>query len=333
MNVATPDLSLDREAEAILRFVGNTWTPCGVLAGVIAEVRKAACHDARAFFDSMTIREQVLRLSHARRQALLACMPDGQASIANRHDAVVQYLFSLTTNVHCLEQAAKAITGQGNIYDWAEAMYEGLSRQMSELASIRPHGWEALAAHCGDDEDLLIAARHAYDVSADEALFDGATFERHSLPKALALPIVMYYEGEEGWSPAQSLVIAIYAHFVHCQAYLNTVAMLAAMEALPVADQELKLDRNINLDNPHLKALEAIAAPASTREAFEADLASHADFLALPEAERQAVQEENAKKSMALIREEMRKPYTGPGEVVTRTTNALIVSMRSIFGA
>lgn len=334
MKKATHDLSFTLEAQAILSFIGKTWTPCEDLSGVIEAVRKAACHDARAFFQSMRIREHRITLSDKRQTALKLGLPPGQDKIAGQYDSLWMYLFQLMCNVHCMESAARNIDGAWDMYTRATAVHESLTKEIPSLASIRPVGLDEFAERCGDDEDKFFQEAQAFDVTPAEHQFEGVAFEGVcSFPRMVSLTRVMFAEFEDGYSPSESLVVAIYAHFVRCQEFLNTDALLAALDALPVDTPALIVGSPIFSDNPHLKVFSTTVAPPATQADFETALEENADFLQLSEAEREAILEERANKTMELIKQEIRKPDAGPSAQSKKTTACLVESMRSTFSA
>ena len=334
MKDATQDLKFSQEAHAILSFIGMTWTPCEGLAGVIEVIRKAACHDARAFFKSIRVREHRITLTNKRQVALNLALPQGQNTIAYQYDGLMQYLFQLTCEAHCLETAARSIDGPWDMYTRAAEIHKALTEEVPALASIRPTGLNEFAERCGDDEDQFFQEAQAFDITAYEQLFDGVAFEGvSSFPQMVSPPRVMFAEFEDGYNSSESLVLAVYAHFVRCQEHLNTEAFLTALDALPVDTPVLMMGAPIFPDNPHLKAFSAVLEPFATQAEYDEALMANADFLRLSEAERDAVLEERANKTLELIKQEIRKPDAGLSARSMRAADRLLHSVRNTFGA
>lgn len=303
MKELTPDVDLDEEARHVADFIALKWTPVAGLLPLVTEIRDAALHAARAWFDMYLFGEHAGFLEDQRADLIAKNLPPDLCTADRNdlrfHDALCTLLSQVNSNSRDMREAALAIDGAWDFSSRADALYGSVLSRYPDLATARPLGWDALAEGYNDFD-----GQEEYDPRPDRELFAGCKRPGFSLsadlPGQVALPYVMYSEKGQGYKAAETLVGAIFGHFLGIAEALNTWRLCDNLTAaLPeLSRPEPVFERQIETKNPVLKVLFAQARPAPSRDDLTASLQARAAFAALPKEERQAQVQRNQENLM-----------------------------------
>lgn len=299
------DINLDEEARHVGDFLSAKWTPVANLLPLVLEIRDAALHAARAWFDMYSFGEHAGVLEERRADLITSNLsPSSDLSTANRndlrfHDALCTLLSQADLASREVREAALALDGPWDFSMRVRALYRQLSQRYPDLAKTRPLGWDELAEGYSDFD-----GQEEYTPWPDRDLFQGSkaphTHGGGEFPHRVALPYVMYDEKCQGLKASESLVGSIFAHFLGLVEALNTWRMCEDLVgALPDLEcPQVLFERQLETKNPVLKVLFAQARPAPSRDDLTASIQARAAFTALPEEERQAQVQRNQENLM-----------------------------------
>lgn len=286
MKQLTAALDLGQEVRHLANFIRQKWEPLDNLEAIFTEIRDAALHAARGWFDQHALWECATELEDARTAQLRATLGVPETVFPELYDAYCLLLHSVSRNASCVREAGLALDGCWDIERRVDQVRSGLVAKYPGLLAARPQGWVALAENYVDFD-----GQAEYDPRPDHALFEGVSVPgRHApeFPSAVALPYVMYDEVCQGTKAHSVLVGAVFAHFLGIAEYLNTCAikeaLLAAVATAPAA--EMAFERNVATDHPILKTVFALATPCCAKNEFEASLAQRAAYAALSPEEK-----------------------------------------------
>ncbi len=288
-------INLDEEVLHLAEFIRQKWTPIANIEDLFREIRDAALHSARGWFDQHEVWELATELEDKRSDKLEAELKLSFDAGAYLYDAWCTLLSAISRKAKDVREAGMALDGDWDFTRRTRRVEVSLSEKYPDLASARPLGWAELEAGYSDFD-----GQEEYDPKPDRELFKGAKVQgtlSGTFPLRVALPYVMYDEKCQGNRASHVLVGAVFAHFLGIAEHLNTVKLKCDLvAALPELDSPgMVFERTLQTDNPILKVLFDLAPPCRSKAEFEACIASRTEFDALSEEEKARIKEINSK--------------------------------------
>ncbi|KVP17054.1 hypothetical protein [Burkholderia ubonensis] len=286
MKTLTADINLDEEVAHLAEFIGQKWTPITGMPALFAEIRAAAFHAARGWFDQHAVWEFATDLEDTRAKLLASKLNLGFDASVEYYDSLCTLLSDISRSAREVREAGMALDGEWYFERRVRAVERQVVSKYPDLASARPLGWAELEkGYCDFD------GQAEYDPYPDRDLFNGVRVEgtlSSDFPGRVALPYVMYDEKCQGFKASSVLVGSVFAHFLGIAEFLNTHKLkqdlLAALPNLP--EPVMLFERNLQTDNPFLKVMFELAKPCRTKASFEESLAQRAEFEALSDEEK-----------------------------------------------
>ena len=286
MKTLTADINLDEEVAHLAEFISQKWTPLANIQTLFAEIRDAALHAARGWFDQNEVWELATELEDARAKRLQSNLNLGFDASVELYDALCTLLHGIGRSAKDLREAGMALDGDWDYERRVRAVEHQLLLKYPDLAGARPLGWAELEkGYCDFD------GQEEYDPYPDQELFKGALVQgtfSFDFPYRVALPYVMYDEKCQSFKASAVLVSAVYAHFLGIAEFLNTQKLKQDLvAALPNLDEPgMLFGRNLGTGNPFLMVMFEQMKPCPSRESFEACLAKRAEYEALSDEEK-----------------------------------------------
>lgn len=307
MKKLTTALNLDEEVNNLAEFIAQKWTPISNLEALFTEIRDAALHAARAWFDQHAVWEVATEMEDKRTALLEANLNMGFKVYPALYDAQCTLLSSVARSTGEVRNSALDLDGDWDYTRRVRAVELSLGSRYPDLAGARPLGWDALAKAYNDFD-----GQEEYDPRPDRELFKGVLVQgtfSGSFTSRVALPYVMYDEKCQSYKAAHVLVGAVFAHFLGIAEYLNTEKLKKDLvDALPdVATPEMMFERNLQTDNPILKVMFELATTCRSKAEFETCLASYAEYEALSDEEKAARKAANSEKISEIMSRLMSK--------------------------
>jgi hypothetical protein len=297
-------IDVDAEIGAMARYLAPRWEGFGDVAPLLRAIYAVTLRDAPLWFDDYPLYQMAEARRRRREQLLGAHLPvpaGAEAPKPAQYDAPTQLLAYLPLKARLLQECAMAIHGEWDFERFTRAAYRVLAADYPALAQARPVGWEALRRGYVDFAGMAEYSDNQQD--ADDAEFEGinsASAGTAGFTGRTALPYVMYDEVCQGRKAPYVLVSAAYGHFLAVIRHNNTVALLAALEALDLSDTAPQLV----FDVPAAASGNALAD--TLLELVREDLGSadtlrqrHADALAAMAARATMSEEERAAQKAA----------------------------------
>lgn len=298
-------ICLDDEVNAIAAYIRLKWSPLDNLEQLVQDVRVAAEHAARAFFDEHAVWEVTVAADDAREAMLTKQYGDGRPTLCY-YDAGCQLINNIRDGLHNVRAAALEIDGAWDYERSVDKVLFALQSKYPDLIGSRPIGWDRLEAGYNDFD-----GQEEFDGRGDQALFQGTKVESVGSGDFVirtALPYVMYDEKCQGRKAHYVLVGAIFSQFLLITEHLNTHKACRDLEAVvSTLPQEHVFELAIEPQTPVLKTLIKQGKPYATRLEYEEAVAQVAVYDALSDAEK-AFKRTESEASMAAFMDELTKP-------------------------
>lgn len=333
MKDLTAAINLNEEVAHLAEFIRQKWTPIDNLEALFTEIRDAALHAARGWFDAHTVWERVTDWQDARAALLQGTLTLGADTHVDLYDAICTLLYDISRELRDVREAALALDGDWDFERRVRAIELRLSSRYPDLAGARPLGWAELAlGYCDCD------GQAEYDPRPDRELFQGSRVDGPSagFTSRVALPYVMYDHTCQSQKAPSVLVGAVFAHFLGIAEYLNTQALIhnlaAALPDLQTPDMLFERnEQNLKAHHPVLTVLLQLARPCKTKASFEEHLVISAQYAALSEEEKAKLQADNHDAIAKLIARLKSRPSTEEVQERTAAKQHRIVLLKEAF--
>lgn len=298
MKTLTADINLDEEVEHVADFLSRTWTPVTDLRDAIRDIRDAALHAARGWFDGHALWAFASQLEDERQRLLEQSLGHTRDSGVVYYDAMATLLAAVSLTSHRIAAAGVQLDGRWDFDRRSRALVRAVTSKYAQLAGALPAGWDALVwvqPGCPGWGEV--------DLDADRALFKGTgVIPGYStdLPSNVSIHLVRL----KSQRASTQLIDAVFAHFLVIAKFLNTEKLqrdlVAAMPRLREPAMLFERD-DVTTNNPFLKVAFELARPPYTEVQFVESQANAAAFNALSGGEQAKKQAEVEQEMMALI--------------------------------
>lgn len=310
-------VDIETELQAMASYLATRWDDVPDILALFTAVAAVSMRDARFWFDDYAIKTHIREREKNRRLLLQAFSEEGGSLLPYYED--VSVLFNeMGFTISRLKDAGRDIEGRWDYSRKTNAAYRAMVAKYPTLTKARPKGWAALAEnYCDFDgqEEYANNTQHS-----DEDAFQGANSSGMGgggFTIRTALPYVMYDDMCQGRKAPYTLVSAVYAHFLSIAEQHNTQAMLEALAALPLRDEEPTpvFDLQVTATLPLLKALIDVSLAEKAKRnaesdepgqpaeaAYQAALESTREFQRKPEKERDEICAANKLDISALLK-------------------------------
>lgn len=292
----TTEISIEAEITAMVEYLSARWENLPDLTALFALIQEQVSHDARYWVNVYPLLT-AFRARAERRTLFLEenSTDEDEKRYLPTYDQCNSVLRDMTTFMDRVCNIGKDIDGKWDYSARVRHLYQKLLAQFPVIAKSRPAGWAGLKRNY--EEQAGITDYTCSQQRIDEDAFKGADSSgsgADAFPMRTALPLVMYEEQCQGRKASYVLVSAAYGHFLAIQQAINTRRMLEEFESMPLRDAEPGpiFDLAPMSQYPLMAALLATCLEAdtpSTRDEYEAAIASARAFRKLPQVEQDAI--------------------------------------------
>ena len=282
-------INVTTEAEALAAFIDQTWTAIPDIKSLFNEIRDAALHESRAWFDNYAVGFLAHDMMSARRGLLVTQLAtEAEKEAGPFYDGVCHVLDQVWSHSDVVAKLGREIDGSWDYSDRVDAVYAKLAKKYPGLSSAKPLGWAALAKDYSDFD-----GQEEYDGRAANELFQGMDVSSAgscNFVNNTALPYVMYDEKCQGRKAPRVLVAAVFSHFLGIREFMNTQEMCDALKALPLrTDPEVLFDIEMpTSSNTLMQVLLQMARAPYTAEDYQKSLDARAAYDAMSDEEKAA---------------------------------------------
>lgn len=278
MKELTTALNLDEEVDNLVQFISQKWTPIANLRDVLLDVRSAAFHSARGWFDHYQLGDTLEALSD-KRQLCLKDPRDGEQVAGSEYfDGILTLLSSMDMAARKVSDAGVALDGEWNYEHRVTALEHRLYGQYPGLAHAQPLGMATLdKAYCVQQaiDDYL----PAMDLNEFNGVQVSGTLSPE-FPVRVSLPYVMFDVSRSGGIASSVLVGAVFAHFLCIAKFLNTEKLSEDLAtAFPDLDApHIVFERRVQTENPFITVLASLVTPCPTQAEYDNYLVEVAEY-------------------------------------------------------